>query len=90
MGLESDRKKPKDENEQAISSGVDYRSIEGPKTTHEVQSDDEESSDQEGESFDEYIRRRTIEQNRHLDEVKKRIQSSSPYCLLSNLIIGSQ
>lgn len=89
MGLESDRKKPKDENEQAISSGVDYRSIEGPKTTHEVLSDDEESSDQEGESFDEYIRRRTIEQNRHLDEVKKSIQSS-PYCLLTNLIIGSQ
>ncbi|KAI7885758.1 DUF1740-domain-containing protein [Lichtheimia hyalospora FSU 10163] len=67
VGLESDHKKPKNENEQAISSGVDYRSIEGPKTTHEISSDEEES-DQEGETFDEYVRRRTIEQNRHLDE----------------------
>lgn len=84
VGLESNRKKPKNENEQAISSGVDYRSIEGPKTTHELSSDEEESDQEEGETFDEYIRRRTIEQNRHLDEVKrKRICVTYPIVVLT-------
>ena len=54
-------------NDQVISSGVDYRSIEGPNVQNT--SDDEEEIEEEGESFDEYIRRRTIEFNRKLNEV---------------------
>ncbi|KAI9313832.1 NRDE-2, necessary for RNA interference-domain-containing protein [Dichotomocladium elegans] len=61
------RKKRKDLADEAISSGVDYRSIEGPKARDEEEAESDEDDDSEGESFDEYVRRRTIESNRHLD-----------------------
>ncbi|KAI7849022.1 NRDE-2, necessary for RNA interference-domain-containing protein [Circinella umbellata] len=60
---ETTRKKT---NEQVISSGVDYRSIEGPNVPNT--SDDDEEVEEEGESFDEYIRRRTIEFNKKLNQ----------------------
>lgn len=54
-----------------ISSGVDYRSIEGPKVKKDESDIDENDSDkEEGESFDEYVRRRKIEFEKELSEVQ--------------------
>ncbi|KAI9489261.1 NRDE-2, necessary for RNA interference-domain-containing protein [Zychaea mexicana] len=65
----------KDENDQVISSGVDYRSIEGPNATEPAGSDDDEQSTEEGESFDEYIRRRTVELNRKVDKDRHDVEA---------------
>jgi hypothetical protein len=46
---------------------VDYRSIDTPKKVELQEEPKEEYS--AGESFDEYVKRRTIEFNRQLDEV---------------------
>ncbi|KAI8393343.1 NRDE-2, necessary for RNA interference-domain-containing protein [Radiomyces spectabilis] len=50
-----------------LSSGLDYRSIEGNRPA-QLTDTAEESDDEDGESFDEYVRRRTIEFNRQLDQ----------------------
>ncbi|KAI8968975.1 NRDE-2, necessary for RNA interference-domain-containing protein [Mycotypha africana] len=57
-------------------TGVDYRSIEGNKVKPSAQSSEEagEEEDEEGESFNEYIRRRTIEFNRQLDREPENVQ----------------
>lgn len=56
-----------------ISTGVDYRSLEGIKPSSTSYEEEEEGEileeEEKGESFDEYIRRRTIEFNKTLDEV---------------------
>jgi hypothetical protein len=54
---------------EADPNEVDYRSIETPKKPQddvEVKQEQEESI---GESFEEYVKRRTIELNRQLDKV---------------------
>ncbi|KAI9250894.1 NRDE-2, necessary for RNA interference-domain-containing protein [Phascolomyces articulosus] len=62
----------KNKNDQVISSGVDYRSIEGPNVHN--RSDEEDVSEEEGESFDEYIRRRTIEFNKKLAQDRNDVE----------------
>lgn len=47
---------------------VDYRSIDTPKKP-QMEEEPVEEEDKVGESFDEYVKRRTIELNRQLDEV---------------------
>lgn len=47
---------------------VDYRSIDTPKKP-QMEEEPLEEEDNVGESFDEYVKRRTIEFNRQLDEV---------------------
>lgn len=70
--------------EEVISSGVDYRSIEGPKVKKEEEDLYEEQSDEEGgESFDEYVRRRKIEYEKQLSEVSKGYLSPQMYFILT-------
>ncbi|KAI8051900.1 NRDE-2, necessary for RNA interference-domain-containing protein [Gilbertella persicaria] len=52
------------------SSDVDYRSIEGNKVKH---IEEKEEVEEEGESFDDQMRRRTIEYNRALDQNPKNV-----------------
>lgn len=48
---------------------VDYRSIETPKKPGDVVEEEQEQEESIGESFEEYVKRRTIELNRQLDKV---------------------
>lgn len=56
-----------EEMDTSDANEVNYRSIETPKKPEDIQ--EEVDEDTVGESFDEYIKRRTIELNRQLDEV---------------------
>lgn len=53
-----------------VSSGVDYRSVEGNKVKRVEQDPDlvQDDEEEEGESFQDYIRTRTIQFNRDLDK----------------------
>ncbi|KAI7908306.1 NRDE-2, necessary for RNA interference-domain-containing protein [Cokeromyces recurvatus] len=55
-------------------SGVDYRSLEGNKVRHADQQEDIEQLREEGESFNDYIRQRTIDFNRQLDKEPENVQ----------------
>ncbi|RCH97051.1 hypothetical protein CU098_008002, partial [Rhizopus stolonifer] len=59
--------KKKSDHESLVSSGVDYRSLEGNKSKTSY-SDEEEEEEEEGESYNDMIRRQTIEFNRKLDQ----------------------
>ncbi|KAI8972712.1 NRDE-2, necessary for RNA interference-domain-containing protein [Pilobolus umbonatus] len=63
-------KKPSLE-EEVYSSGVDYRSLEGNKRKKE---DSESEEEEEGESFDDSVRKRTIEFNRRLNKEPHNVQ----------------
>ncbi|KAK4511241.1 uncharacterized protein ATC70_012455 [Mucor velutinosus] len=60
------------ENETYASSGVDYRSLEGNKV--KPRQLDEEEDEEEGESFNDHIRQRTIDFNRKLDQQPDNVQ----------------
>ncbi|KAF1799857.1 NRDE-2, necessary for RNA interference-domain-containing protein [Mucor lusitanicus] len=60
------------ENETYASSGVDYRSLEGNKVKRRRV--DEDSEEEEGESFNDHIRQRTIDFNRKLDQEPHNVQ----------------
>jgi hypothetical protein len=66
---------------------VDYRSIDTPKKP-QLQEDPLEEEDNVGESFDDYVKRRTIEFNRLLDEVNGinlyTARSIAVLCLIEN------
>ncbi|KAG0944610.1 hypothetical protein G6F29_004478 [Rhizopus arrhizus] len=66
-------KKKKNDYESLVSTGVDYRSLEGNKVraAHE---EDEEEEEEEGESYNDMIRRRTIEFNQRLDQEPENVQ----------------
>lgn len=68
IALDSQRHTSTYENDDSpyISSGVDYRSLEGNKVKREIIQ--EEEDDEEGESFNDRIRQRTIQYNRQLDQ----------------------
>lgn len=51
-----------------ISSGVDYRSLEGNKVKREVIDEENQDDEEEGESFNDRMRQRTIHYNRQLDQ----------------------
>jgi hypothetical protein len=65
--LESRRPTYDDSDSPYISSGVDYRSLEGNKVKRQVEKDNEEE-EEEGESFNDRMRQRTIQYNRQLDQ----------------------
>ncbi|CAO0790696.1 unnamed protein product [Mucor circinelloides] len=62
------------ENETYASSGVDYRSLEGNKVKRRLVDSDEEKEEEEGESFNDQIRQKTIEFNRKLDQEPENVQ----------------
>lgn len=59
--------------ESYITSDVDYRSLEGNKVK-KVDEEEYEESEEEGESFNDQIRQRTIEFNRRLDKESRNVQ----------------
>ncbi|CAO3697494.1 unnamed protein product [Rhizopus microsporus] len=59
------QKKKKADYESLVSTGVDYRSLEGNKVRTVREEDEEE---EEGESYNDIIRRRTVEYNQRLDK----------------------
>jgi hypothetical protein len=64
------REQEPDQMDTGDANEVDYRSIETPKKPGDVENIIAQEEDTVGESFDEYVKRRTIELNRQLDEVK--------------------
>ncbi|KAI9487708.1 MAG: NRDE-2, necessary for RNA interference-domain-containing protein [Benjaminiella poitrasii] len=72
--LSEEHPEPIQTNEDYVSSGVDYRSIEGNKVKRRDEEINQSKEQEEGESFNEYIRQRTIEFNRQLDKEPKNIE----------------
>lgn len=62
------------ENEVYASSGVDYRSLEGNKVKRRHMDQEELKEEEEGESFNDYIRQKTIDFNRKLDQEPHNVQ----------------
>jgi len=62
------REQEPDQMDTGDANEVDYRSIETPKKPGDVENIIAQEEDTVGESFDEYVKRRTIELNRQLDE----------------------
>ncbi|KAG2234395.1 hypothetical protein INT48_003622 [Thamnidium elegans] len=61
-----------DDYDAYVSTGVDYRSLEGNKVRRREESESE--SEEEGESFNDRIRQRTIDYNRRLDKDPGNVQ----------------
>lgn len=62
------------DNESYASSGVDYRSLEGNKVKRIKEEYDTEDEQEEGESFNDQIRQRTIDFNRQLDQEPENVK----------------
>lgn len=73
--LDDNKSKAQTENDEFyVSSGVDYRSLEGNKVKRREDEDGQESEEEEGESFNDQIRRQTIEYNKRLDKEPENAQ----------------